>query len=633
MISYDGIIDVALINMPFASFRQPSFALGLLKSSIKDKFKVKVFDFNVYFAEKIGADLYDRIATWHIVDLLGDRLFAQTLYGDQIPPFEEYVDKVLNGNLKEHEAPYDKKLVDYAFYNELLEVEKMTDQFLEECSLVITKANPKIVAFTSMFHQQTSSLALAKRLKKVLPHVLVAFGGANCKGPMGMELMTHHTFIDCVCLGEGDSSFKKLVCACTDDQAIDVLSNIPGMIFRKDLRSDDVNPFALCSKTLEMDLNLVPTPDYDDFAQLYAERKFMHKEKPRVFFEMSRGCYWGQKKRCIFCGQSSETLIFRKKNHERIVTELRKIVNEYPAFALSASDESVDEGALEALIEALSTLQRKPEIVYLQVRPDINVKMLKKLAVCGLKRLEVGIESLSSKVLSIIGKGVNGLQNITFLKNCREAGIEPIWNFLWGFPKEPESSYKNMANLIPLLTHLHPPNYAGPFRLDRFSPCFENPYEHGIREIKPYPSYRFVYPFNEEVVDNFASFFTFKFQSPQNVKDYTRQLQENIFFWKEIYPKSALYYSQDLVIDKRSGIDEWHIRLDPLTMAVCKASSKPVTMQEIPQRLKEMEIVKSEEEIRQSIGYLIKYGILLKEKEMYLSLVTEERGDAMTCDD
>lgn len=132
-------------------------------------------------------------------------------------------------------------------------------------------------------------------------------------------------------------------------------------------------------------------------------------------------------------------------------------------------------------------LYRKPEIVYLQVRPDINVKMLKKLAVCGLKRLEVGIESLSSKVLSIIGKGVNGLQNITFLKNCREAGIEPIWNFLWGFPKEPESSYKNMANLIPLLTHLHPPNYAGPFRLDRFSPCFENPYEHGIREIKPYP--------------------------------------------------------------------------------------------------------------------------------------------------
>lgn len=109
MISYDGTIDVALINMPFASFRQPSFALGLLKSSIKDKFKVKVFDFNVYFAEKIGADLYDRIATWHIVDLLGDRLFAQTLYGDQIPPFEEYVDKVLNGNLKEHEAPYDKK--------------------------------------------------------------------------------------------------------------------------------------------------------------------------------------------------------------------------------------------------------------------------------------------------------------------------------------------------------------------------------------------------------------------------------------------------------------------------------------------------------------------------------------------
>jgi len=57
-------------------------------------------------------------------------------------------------------------------------------------------------------------------------------------------------------------------------------------------------------------------------------------------------------------------------------------MNIQPLLYLLAMNQLM-KGALEALIEALSTLQRKPEIVYLQVRPDINVKMLKKLAVCG----------------------------------------------------------------------------------------------------------------------------------------------------------------------------------------------------------------------------------------------------------
>jgi len=103
-------LDVALVNMPFASIRQPSFALGLFASSIRGKYKVKTFDFNVDFAEIIGLDLYDEISTWHIVDLLGDRLFAQDLYGSLIPPFEEYVERILKGKAQEHEAPFRKEI-------------------------------------------------------------------------------------------------------------------------------------------------------------------------------------------------------------------------------------------------------------------------------------------------------------------------------------------------------------------------------------------------------------------------------------------------------------------------------------------------------------------------------------------
>lgn len=620
-------LDVALINMPFASFRQPSFALGILKSALKDEFNVKVFDFNVTFSEKIGVDLYDKISTWHIVDLLGDRLFAEMLYGNNIPTFEEYVDQVLIGNLKEHKAPYDKPGVDAHLSDELLKVQSSAGSFLEEISKVVAKERPKIAAFTSMFHQQVASLALARRIKEVLPNTTVVFGGANCKGAMGLEFLAKHPFVDAICLGEGDTSFKKFVGLCLEGFDLGGLSKVDGIVTPMNLKSEGEKFSDHYRHVLEMDMGSVPIPDYDDFANIYRKRRSDSRGKPRLFFEMSRGCYWGQKKRCIFCGQSSETLVFRKKNRGRIVSEVRTLASKYEGFSLCASDESADKEMLEALADALSAFEKKPEIIYLQVRPDIDFGLLEKLSACGLKRLEVGIESLSSRVLSIIGKGVSALQNIAFLKGCREAKIMPVWNFLWGFPGEPVEAYENMAKLVPLLTHLHPPNYAGQFRLDRFSPCFEDPSGYGIKDVSPYPSYSYVYPFDDESVSNLASFFTFEYQLPQNCAEYTHELMENIFFWKEIHPKSSLCFSRDeegLIIDRRSGEGEWHIKLDPFTLAVCKACSKPVTIEAIALSLSEKGFVEDENNIKQSIINLIKYGMVLKEGEMLLSLVTEE---------
>jgi len=83
----------------------------------------------VDFAEIIGLDLYDEISTWHIVDLLGDRLFAQDLYGSLIPPFEEYVERILKGKAQEHEAPFEKRSVDETFYDGLVEIQSAVGPF------------------------------------------------------------------------------------------------------------------------------------------------------------------------------------------------------------------------------------------------------------------------------------------------------------------------------------------------------------------------------------------------------------------------------------------------------------------------------------------------------------------------
>src|SRR5213075_59060 len=69
----------------------------------------------------------------------------------------------------------------------------------------------KIVGFTSTFQQNLASLALAGRIKQRHPEVLIAFGGSNCEGEMGVELHRQFSFLDVVCSGEGDLNFPEFV--------------------------------------------------------------------------------------------------------------------------------------------------------------------------------------------------------------------------------------------------------------------------------------------------------------------------------------------------------------------------------------------------------------------------------------
>jgi hypothetical protein len=72
-------------------------------------------------------------------------------------------------------------------------------------------------------------------------------------------------------------------------------------------------------------------------------------------------------------------------------------------------------------------------------------------------------------------KGVSAFQNNQVLKWCKELGITPYWNFLWGFPDEPMHEYSRMAEIIPFLSHLPPPQSFGKILLDRFSPYYFEP--------------------------------------------------------------------------------------------------------------------------------------------------------------
>ena len=168
--------------MPFSGYRQPSLALGILKSVLRPLVShVAVLDATLIFVEMISPTAYDTIATWPAQDLLGDWVFAHARSPERGQEDRGYEQQVLAGGAPEHRvAHFGKPPVSTHLRAQLRDAQRRVDDFLSVCLDEITRSEPDIVGFTAMFHQLSASLALAQRVKTALPASCLVMGGASC---------------------------------------------------------------------------------------------------------------------------------------------------------------------------------------------------------------------------------------------------------------------------------------------------------------------------------------------------------------------------------------------------------------------------------------------------------------------
>jgi ribosomal peptide maturation radical SAM protein 1 len=634
---------VVLVNMPFASYRQPSLALGLLKAALAPlPVGVSVLDASLIFAGLIGADAYESIATWLPQDLLGDRVFAPLLARPPRAGADAYERHVLAGGLREHSVPFfGKPPVTAGLRAHLRAAESQAGTLLDACLQEITEAAPLVVGFTSMFHQHAASLALAARVKAALSGTCVVFGGAACHGEMGAELLRSFSFVDAVACGEGERAMPVLVERLLAGGGID---GIPGMLVAEGARAesrtragsrspdDDLRqaPSEAAPDHVQapapVDMDALPLPDYDDYFERLAAGPLMGAFVPRIPFETARGCWWGEKSRCSFCGQASGALGFRHKGAARALAELEELTGRYPGCLVFMTDEIVAKDYFKDFLPGLPGRLPGLRVVYFQVRPDLHKQQLRLLADAGIRRLEAGIESLSTPVLRLMRKGTTALQCVQFLKSARELDIEVVWNVLWGLPGEDPREYGAMAATIPALTHLQPPNAVGSFRLDRFSPTFEDQDGYGITRVRPYPSYGYIYDLPEESLMRLAYFFAFDYAQPQDVEAYTTPLAEAVTRWKETAATSVLWCADEgerlVLADGRPGFDSGELTvLDGehlLLYRACDAVQSAARLAPLLRR--ETGRVCVPADVEELLAPLVEQGFMLREGGSYLSL-------------
>jgi ribosomal peptide maturation radical SAM protein 1 len=499
--------------MPFVSLARPAIGISLLKARLaQEGIGCAIGYGSLFFANWAGRAAYDMLLDRVSPAMFsGDWLFSQWLFPGR--DHEVYL-ATLRDQLGEGGA------VDFGT---ILDLRAQIGPFLDSCLERFNVAAFPIVGFSSTFEQNLASLALARLIKTRFPDKTIVFGGANCEGIMGLELHRQFPWIDIVCSGESDHSFPELVKQFRSGGKPD---GIPGVIHR---RGGISIPPAPPQPVHDMDG--LPDPDYDDYFAELQSSNLASALQPSLLIESARGCWWGVKAHCTFCGLNGTTMAFRAKSAGRVLAELERQKTRYGVGRFLAVDNIMSYEYFRDLLPMLKA--RNPGVsLFYEIKSNLKRSQVELLRDAGVFALQPGIESLNSHVLHLMRKGVTGIQNVQLLRLCREYGIEIAWNLLYGFPGETAEDYVETAQTIAAITHLKPPGTAAPIRLDRFSPNFDQAQHFGLVEVRPFSMYEFIYPLPPESVANLAYFFEYKYSDGRDPSRFAQPALDKVEEWR-----------------------------------------------------------------------------------------------------
>jgi ribosomal peptide maturation radical SAM protein 1 len=518
-----GRRTVLLIAMPWAQLEYPSIQLGTLKAVLeRSKIRTETRSFFLTFAEHLVSSTggvpeeecvsiadYGEVASR---SFLGDWIFS-------VPPFHDNRegDEHCFAYLRSRETPE-------TLLRKALLMRQQVPAFLEACLEDILAAAPDAVGFTTTFGQNVSSLVLAKLLKARAPSLPIVFGGANCDGQMGAALHRSFPWVDAVVRGEGERVAPELF---RDLLARKPIRPQPGLCYRQGGQDFiiDQSPEALVS------MDEVPMPDYDEYFERVQQSPLRSPISPTISipFEAARGCWWGAKSHCTFCGLNGSAMAFRSKSSARAAEELTILARKHKRLAFQAVDNIIDLKYFKDFLPRLRDSGFDFQLFY-EVKANLKKEQIRAMRDAGVTSIQPGIESLSTPILKSIGKGVTALQNIRTLKWCAELGIQVFWNLLYGFPNEPPEEYDRMADVMRSLTHLEPPSLIL-LDVERFSPYYERPEDFGLEIAGPLPPYRFIYPDGVQLAD-LAYSFEYRYLDGRRPETYVQAVRNAVADWR-----------------------------------------------------------------------------------------------------
>lgn len=228
---------------------------------------------------------------------------------------------------------------------------------------------------------------------------------------------------------------------------------------------------CLQRSSLPLDLDELPTPDFSDLPLCD-----YFSPQPVLPLISSKGCIWG---RCTFCSipssSSSGTERSRVRSIDKISQDIYSLKRKHGVTDFFFVDENIEQGRLFGIAKRLSTEKAGVNwIAFSRFEKSLTQQIADTLAAGGCKKLLMGLESASNRILRLMKKGTTLSMAEANLERLSAAGIAVNLFCITGFPSETRLEMEETLNFIlNRISLLRRPGFScsfSEFVLDPWSP-------------------------------------------------------------------------------------------------------------------------------------------------------------------
>jgi len=305
----------------------------------------------------------------------------------------------------------------------VIDSEAMNYSYID-ISRIIKEFNPDLIGMSVYFTTINRCYRVADIAKKISPQICVVIGGAQVTLD---KTLVKNPNIDFGIYGEGEISFKNLL-RCIKYKKD--LSKINSLIWKRGQKLI-INP----PEKLITNLDKLPFPARHLFPMEKYHSSANIRGNKTLNIMTSRGCPY----KCTYCAGS---LIFggsfRYHSTERVIAEIKELINKYHADNIQFYDETFTANR-ERVIELCNKMIKSKLNVQWSCFTRVNLvdaELLKKMKQAGCYLIFYGLESGVQRLLNIIKKGITLEQSRRAMKLTHEAGIETWASFMIDLPSE-----------------------------------------------------------------------------------------------------------------------------------------------------------------------------------------------------
>ena len=288
------------------------------------------------------------------------------------------------------------------------------------------------------------ALEIGRYVKKLRPDLPVVWGGWH-PSLFPKEILEEAPEVDIVVRGQGETALRELIDAWRGKRPLDTIS---GIAFR------DGKDIVMTAPRPMEEMDDLPTADY---SLIPVQRYFNLKKQRQLDYVTSTGCRY----RCRFC---ADPFVFGRKwtglSADRAVDRISALVADTGAIDVNFQDETFFTDRRRTLEIAQGFVEHDLGITWAAtMRADQGCRLTdqdwKILKNSGLRKLLVGVEAGSQRMLKRLGKDITLEQVDEVAHRCMNVDIAVTYPFIYGLPGEQAEDLAASLNLAQRLKSLH----------------------------------------------------------------------------------------------------------------------------------------------------------------------------------